>query len=343
MYWAAARYPQIAASVDWPTMPGEMDDDDFARFAVSAVREYFEKNNSLMTKYAFKGPVLWMYDRSASTLKFFDNGKLHSTCDVIEIGSFSHSNRSWKWGWSDDAIPQRSRERALPLKKLQRITGKKYFGSEGQFPVSDEAMAGKLAAISVRQLSALGHYSAEISDGSTASLALVDIQVETGTSREMDDNDFARFAESAVKELKEKDNDLESKYRFDLSARWECDLYAALPIIKFFDRNDKLHLTCEVIEIGTYSPPTQSWKWGWSNDSIPPKMRERALPLKQLQQITGKDYFGFEGPFSADDLMAWELAAISVRHLSALGCYAAKYHDGRLFVFLAYVNVHAES
>ncbi len=39
--------------------------------------------------------------------------------------------------------------------------------------------------------------------------------------------------------------------------------------------------------------------------------------------------------------MAWQLAAISVRH--PLGCYPAKFHDGRLIVFLAYVNVHAET
>jgi len=104
-----------------------------------------------------------------------------------------------------------------------------------------------------------------------------------------------------------------------------------------------LHLTCDVIEIGTYSPPTQSWQWGWSNDSVTPGMRQQALPLKQLQRITGKHYFGSEGPFAADEVFARQLAAISVRHLSALGCYRARIHDGRLFVFLAYVNIHVET
>ena len=157
---------------------------------------------------------------------------------------------------------------------------------------------------------------------------------------EMDDDDFAVFVNSAVRELDQKEKSLEEKYKFDLSARWMFE--PDPPTLKFFDKNDKLHLTCDVIEIGSYAPPTQSWIWGWSNESITPKMREQALPLKQLQQITGKDYFGFGGPFSADEIMAWQLAAISVRHLCALGCYPAKYRDGRLIVFLAYVNVRAE-
>ncbi len=331
-----------------------MDDDDFALFADSAIREFFEKNNSLKTKYEFKGPVLWMYDRDAATLEFFDNGKLLRTCDVIEMGSFSHSTQTWRWGWSSDSIPRGLRERALPLKKLQRITGRKYFGSEDQFP-ADEIMAGKLAAISVRHLSALGQYSASTSDGCSAFLVLVNIHVETAKyphvaapldsavrPGEMDDNDFALFVDSAVKELDQKHEYLETRYKFDLSARWEFDLNAA-SIIKLFDQNNKLHLTCDVIEIGSYSPPTLSWKWGWSNDSIPPKMREQALPLKQLQRITGNDFFGSEDPFSADEVMARQLAAISVRHLSALGCYRARIHDGRLFVFLAYVNIHVET
>ena len=160
-------------------------------------------------------------------------------------------------------------------------------------------------------------------------------------SGEMMDDDFVVFVGSAVKELEQKHKSLETRYRFDLSARWEVDLDAA--VIKFFDRDDKLHLTCGIIEIGSYSPVTRSWKWGWSNDSIPPKMQERALPLKQLQRITGKDYFGSADPFPGDDVMAWGLAAISVRHLSALDCYGAKFDGGRLFVFLAYVDVRVET
>src|SRR5262249_20165509 len=107
--------------------------------------------------------------------------------------------------------------------------------------------------------------------------------------------------------------------------------------------DDKLRLTCGVIEIGSYSPVMRTWKWGWSDDSLAPKMRERALPLKQLERITGKDYFGFAEPFSGESTMAWALAAVSVRHLSALYCYAEEMYGGSLYLFLASVDVRAET
>ena len=116
----------------------------------------------------------------------------------------------------------------------------------------------------------------------------------------MDDNEFDAYTRDAVRELREKIESLHAKHSFDSVARWDFDLHQVPGTLKFFDKNDKLLWICDVVEIGTFSPSTLSWKWAWSNDSLPPKAQEQALPLKQLQQITGRDYFGFESPLSAD-------------------------------------------
>jgi hypothetical protein len=158
----------------------------------------------------------------------------------------------------------------------------------------------------------------------------------------MDDDEFNLFADSAVGELQAKQHFLHVKYRFGLSARWEFDANAAT--LKFFDKNDGLHLSCSIIEVGTFSVETLTWKWAWSNRWLPPKLRERAIPLKQLQGVTGREFFGSEAaPFSADQAMARKLAAISVRHLSSLGCYKAAVRDGRLHAFLALDSIDAVS
>jgi hypothetical protein len=171
--------------------------------------------------------------------------------------------------------------------------------------------------------------------------ALVDWPRLPGT---MTDDDFDMFVGSAVMELRQKGTDLEARYGFDRSVRFEVALNDPLGAnIRFFDQDDKLHLTCGVIKLGSYSPAMRTWKWGWSDGPLPPKTRERALPLKQLERITGKDFFGFADPFSGDETMAWALAAVSVRHLSALNCYAANIDDGRLYLFLAYMDVRAET
>src|SRR5262249_38681642 len=157
----------------------------------------------------------------------------------------------------------------------------------------------------------------------------------------MDDDKFEAYTRDAVRELQEKIESLHAKYNFDSVARWDVDLHQVPGTLKFFDRNDKLLWICDVFEIGTFSPSTVSWQWAWSNNSLPPKAREQSLPLKQLQQITGRDYFGFETPLSADMDFAWQLAAIAVKHLSALACYDAKLNDGNLFAFLAITSIRS--
>jgi hypothetical protein len=157
----------------------------------------------------------------------------------------------------------------------------------------------------------------------------------------MDDNEFEAYTRDAVRELQQKIESMHVKYNFNSIARWECDLKHEPAELRYFDSTDRLALICDIIEIGTFSPPTLSWQWAWSNASLTPKLRERALPLKQLQQITGRDYFGSENPVSADWDFAWQLAATSVKHLSALGCYEARLQDGRLYAFLAILRIHA--
>jgi hypothetical protein len=106
--------------------------------------------------------------------------------------------------------------------------------------------------------------------------------------------------------------------------------------LKLHDKENNLSFSCNVMEIGTFAPETRTWLWAWSNKWLPPKLKERALPLKELQEITGREFFGLDVPFSADQAMAWQLAAVSIRHLSSLGCFKAPLKDGRLHAFLAF-------
>jgi hypothetical protein len=159
----------------------------------------------------------------------------------------------------------------------------------------------------------------------------------------MDAKEFDAYTGDAVRELSEKIESLHAKYSFNSVARWEADLHQVPGVLKFLDKNDTPVWVCDVFEIGTFAPPTVSWQWAWANDSLPAEAREQALPLKQLQQITGRDYFGFETPLSADREFAWQLAAISVKYLSALACYDAKLKDGNLYAFLAITGIRSGS
>lgn len=77
--------------------------------------------------------------------------------------------------------------------------------------------------------------------------------------------------------------------------------------------------------------------WGWANNSLIPARRERASALKALADQTGEGLFARPGLFPIkDEPMAWDLSAIAVRHLGALGVFRA---HGRFIAFLAIMSV----
>jgi hypothetical protein len=160
----------------------------------------------------------------------------------------------------------------------------------------------------------------------------------------MDNGEFEAYTSDAVKELWEKIESFHRLHGLETRARrWDVDLHQVPATLRFFDKDDNVLLACDVIEFGTFSPPTQSWLWAFNNKSLPPEVREQALPIKQLQQISGRDYFAIESPIAADVDFAWQLAAISVKHLSALACYDANLNDGELYAYLAITGIRSGS
>ncbi|WP_338525247.1 hypothetical protein NUH87_06290 [Pseudomonas batumici] len=138
----------------------------------------------------------------------------------------------------------------------------------------------------------------------------------------MTDDEFEAFLVMVTDELLLKQAELNRIYALGEMARWWFE--QGTGTVQFFDNSDRLVVEAEVVSIGSFSVKTCSWKWAWSNPSIEPALRQAALPLKQLQAITGLDLFGNEHAFSIqDETMAWELAASAVHYLKAAGCYRA--------------------
>jgi hypothetical protein len=138
----------------------------------------------------------------------------------------------------------------------------------------------------------------------------------------MTDEEFRTFLNSANAELRQKQVVLKGQYGLGSPVRWWFE--QATGKLQFFDSADKLAIETDVIDIGSYSPNSNSWKWAWSNDTVLPWLRHKAEKLKELEAITGLALFGLENAFAVEgESMAWELTAIGVRHLKALGCYKA--------------------
>ena len=90
-----------------------------------------------------------------------------------------------------------------------------------------------------------------------------------------------------------------------------------------------------MICIGSYARNSNTWKWAWSNAFVLPALRDRSVVLKALERVTGRRLFVVPEAFKLDEeCMAWELAAIGVQHVDAMGVYRAP-HESGLNTFLA--------
>jgi hypothetical protein len=137
----------------------------------------------------------------------------------------------------------------------------------------------------------------------------------------MNDDEFDAFLTSATDELKIKQDLLTSTYGLGTHKRWMFESDKAK--LQFFDSNDNVALEADIIDLGSYSPGAKTWKWAWAYESISPSLKAQSLRIKELEDITDLIIFGEDKAFEADEYLAWELSAMSVKHLSALGCYRA--------------------
>jgi len=154
----------------------------------------------------------------------------------------------------------------------------------------------------------------------------------------MAENEFDLLLETAMQDLLTKQEALQRDFGLDGMTRWWLD--QACGTMQFFNEHDRLTVEAQILDIGSFSPKSETWKWSWSNDSVEPELRQKALPLKQLHDITGIDLFSNEQVFAIDgEAMAWDLAALAVYHLDALGCYRAPSGDDGPNIFLALTSL----
>jgi hypothetical protein len=154
----------------------------------------------------------------------------------------------------------------------------------------------------------------------------------------MNDAEFEVFLTSANEELKTKQEELTKRYGFGTHKRWMFENDKAK--LQFFNHDNKLVIEADIIDIGSYSPAASTWKWAWAYESITPALKQQSLRVKELEEITDLVVFGEDKAFDADEYLAWELAAMAIKHLNALGCYRAFSSARNVNMFFAIMAVH---
>lgn len=148
----------------------------------------------------------------------------------------------------------------------------------------------------------------------------------------MNEDDFDRFVDACLQELKVKQAQLEDHYGLSRMGRWQID--QKRQSMDFFDEQNQLSISFSITPIGSFAANIDTWKWAWANPHFKQPLRDKAATLKALHSKTDYDLFKDDGQFETDMVMAWELAAMAVNHLGALGCYKAPNREVHLFLAL---------
>jgi len=124
---------------------------------------------------------------------------------------------------------------------------------------------------------------------------------------------FQEFLHPLVHESIEKNNRFREKY--GQHERWDWDPDSATLI--FSDAGlPSLRVHCSVV--GTTRG--NQWEWGWANRNIPDSEKRDMELVRNFGEASG--YGRLTSPFlDADEYTGWEMTAVAVHLLEALGSY----------------------
>ncbi len=125
----------------------------------------------------------------------------------------------------------------------------------------------------------------------------------------------------------------ESKTEFGLGKykRYQVDLPKAA--IRFYDEQDAERVRADIQVAGSWSSESESWMWGWENESIPEAAVDRmtavfdmgvSVGIEKLQHLFG----------SCDEGEAWSMASLACEILGAESVYCAPGKKNMLFLLL---------
>ena len=144
----------------------------------------------------------------------------------------------------------------------------------------------------------------------------------------MTDEQFDTFLDQCYEEFEEKQSQLFQTYGIGTYQDYWFDQNTQTLEFRNEGKCEKKFL---IIPIGTWAHQKNNWMWAWANDSFITEFKFRAKNLLELKHITGNDLFEENG-FDCDETMAYELTALGVHHLKAIGFYKIPGERSHLFV-----------
>ncbi|MDG9669521.1 hypothetical protein ONV78_17405 [Hahella sp. CR1] len=138
-------------------------------------------------------------------------------------------------------------------------------------------------------------------------------------------------------EVQEKNKILHEKYGIGSHERWDLDQDVG---DLEFSNNGEIVVKCKIVILGSYSSVSESWMWGWANDTLSSYLTDETLKIKEygeanrVMDLTDSQTYATEGE-------AWGLGSYGCRILDGMGIYKGPTGNG--FVLMMIKSVHETS
>ena len=143
----------------------------------------------------------------------------------------------------------------------------------------------------------------------------------------MTEKEMWEFVDKCYDELEKKQKIFSEKYNIN---SYKDFWWEQKRRILQFKNGDVVGLEFKIVFVGTWVFNKNEWLWGWANNSHTDLIKKEASKIKKLYDLTGYDVFLNEF-VEADETMAYELTAMAVHQLNAIGIYKSPGEQSHAF------------
>jgi uncharacterized protein (UPF0128 family) len=142
------------------------------------------------------------------------------------------------------------------------------------------------------------------------------------------EDEFHNYAHSAVHELMDQNRQYKEQFRIGGYERWDYDLDKGTLT---FSNGGVPYVVAEIQAAGSIALRSNSWMWGWANESLPERVTHLLHSVRQFGEKSGISRLE-EGYWEdASEADGWEMAN---RILGGRGVYRCPDKSGFFFLIL---------
>jgi hypothetical protein len=149
----------------------------------------------------------------------------------------------------------------------------------------------------------------------------------------MEPEQFSKFRHKALHELMGLNKLCEKEYRISSWPKWEYDLDRGTLA---FTQDGVPKVLASIQVVGTTSVSGGTWRWGWANESLTPKVTTQLAKVRAFGESENiSELTNAELP--DDEYLGWGMTAVAAKLLGAKGAYRCPGENG--FAYVVYSSI----